>query len=240
MSDLLLSGLMGVLALTSLFLLKAMGQSLLRDRLVAFRLNFPRDLDADAVTSAMAGISGLLTPWWRRWLSSPFVAVETHADSSGIRHYLVVPEAWSQSAINILQSSLPAVRFEPVDVPAMSLRTAAEYRISSHDRQLNVNPAKLSGRLLSNLQPLEQRQAVIIQWIITPHGPVQPPRIAKDKQDPIIPSLTFGLTLDSEAASAMRKKQAQPLLLATGRIGVRGRYWMAGTQAAPNRRSCVA
>jgi hypothetical protein len=222
MTDLLLISLTGILFITGLSLIKVFGRLSLNSSLVAYRLTFPRNLDVDAVVSAMAGISGLLLPWWRRWLSSPFLSLEIHADRTGIRHYLVVPETWGQSATNILQASLPAVRFEPTDVPGMALRTAAEYRMSSHDRQLNVDAVGLSARLLANLQPLEDRETIVVQWVITPHGPVLPPKISKDKDDTYLASL-LGTTADSEMVSAMRKKQAQPLLLAAGRIGVRAR-----------------
>jgi energy-coupling factor transporter ATP-binding protein EcfA2 len=189
--------------------------------MVAYRLSFPRNLDAEGVTRTLAGFSGLLLPWWKRWLNSPFVSLEIHATASGINHYLVAPEEWSQAARNILQASVPAVRFEPVDLPSVDIRTAGEYRLSSHERPLLVDAPGLSAKLLASLQPLESKEAIVVQWLLTPHGPVSPVKATTNNQKEAIP-LNFGTgPADSEAVGALRKKQGLPLLLATGRIGVR-------------------
>jgi energy-coupling factor transporter ATP-binding protein EcfA2 len=192
-------------------------QRRLRSRLVAYRLSFPRNLEKEHIARALSGFSGLLLPWWKRWLSAPFVSLETHANVQGIRHYLVVPEDWSPAARNILQASVPAVRFEAVDVPSIDVRTAAEYRLSSHERPLLIDAPGLSAKLLASLQPLEPKEAIVVQWMVTPHAPVAPVKV-NTNTGPI--PFSAGPT-DSEAVGALRKKQAQPLLLTSGRIGVR-------------------
>lgn len=194
-------------------------QSRMRSHLVAYRLTFPRSLEAEKVTSAMVGLTGLLLPWWRRWMAAPFVCLETHAASFGIRHYMIVPEAWSQTAMNILEASLPSVRFEPVALPSVDVRTAAEYRLSSQDRPLLIDAESLSSRLLANLQPLESGEKIVVQWLVSPHGPVEPvksPTASTHGSAYLSPPPT-----DAEAVGALRKKLDQPLLLASGRIGVR-------------------
>jgi hypothetical protein len=45
--------------------------------------------------------------------------------------------------------------------------------------------------------------------LLTLQEPVQPLRITEDKDKSVIPSLILGLTLDSESASAMHRKQAR-------------------------------
>lgn len=203
--------------LLGISLMQANEQRRLRSRLVAYRLSFPRSLEKEAVSRALSGFSGLLLPWWRRWLSAPFVSLETHADAKGILHYLVVPEEWSSAARNILQASAPAVRFEPVDPPTVDVRSAAEYRLSSHNRPLLIDAPGLSAKLLASLQPLERQETVVVQWIVTPHAPVKPVKVATSTT----PISHMNGPADSEAVGALRKKQAQPLLLASGRIGVR-------------------
>jgi hypothetical protein len=193
-------------------------QQLLRSHLVAFHLSFPRSLEADAVTAALSGLAGLLLPRWRRWLAPPFASFETHASSRGISHFLVVPEGWSQTVMNMLEASVPAVRFEPADVPPIDVRTAAEYRLTSQDRTLTVNPATLSARLLANLHPLTPDENIVVQWIVTPHGAVAPIKAPKPSGSGHQLLLS---AVDSESVAALRKKVAQPLLLASGRIGVR-------------------
>lgn len=204
--------------LAGITFVQANEQRSLRSRLVAYQLSFPRDLEREAVARALSGFSGLLLPWWKRWLSAPFVSLETHADSKGIRHFLVVPEEWSPAARNILQASVPAVRFQLVEVPNINARSAAEYRLSSHERPLLIDAPGLSAKLLASLQPLEKKETLVVQWMVTPHAPVAPVRVAANNNSPI--PYVAGPT-DSEAVGALRKKQAQPLLLASGRIGVR-------------------
>jgi hypothetical protein len=218
MNQLVILGLPGLALVLGLALIKASEQKRLRRHLRAFQLSFPRSLEADGVTAALSGIAGLLLPWWRRWLATPFVSLETHASSAGISHFLVVPEAWSQTAMNLLEASVPSVRFEQVEVPAIDARTAAEYRLTSQDRTLTVDAATLSTRLIANLHPLTPDETIVVQWLITPHGPVAPIKAPK-------PSGSGHQLLlsaqDSESVAALRKKVAQPLLLASGRIGVR-------------------
>lgn len=212
----------GAALIAGITVVKATEQHRLRSSMVAYRLSFPRDLEADAVASVLAGCSGLLLPWWRRWLLSPYVALEVHADQSGIHHYLAVPEDWAAAVCNILQASVPAVRFEPVELPQIDVRTTAEYRLSSHERPLLVDAPGLSAKLLASLQPLDSREHVIVQWLVTAHGPVAPARLQQSQ------GIGMGNTppVDGEALGALRKKHALPLLLASGRIGVRaGTGW---------------
>src|SRR5438309_2348878 len=89
----------------------------LRATLVAYELRFPRGLDAGTVAQLLAGISGFLPPWWRRWLVTPFVVFEATATERGIEHHVVVPKAWAIALENLMQASLPGARYEPVTLP---------------------------------------------------------------------------------------------------------------------------
>lgn len=213
--SLLLFCLSGSALLIGLTVLKAGEQKRLRSNLVAYQLRFPRNLEGDAVARLLSGISGLLLPWWRRWLAAPFVSLEVHADSRGIHHYMVVPEAWSQAARNLLEASVPSVRFTPVDVPTIQVRTAAEYRLSTQERPLVIDSMGMSAKLLANLQPLENRERIIVQWLVTPHGPVAAPG-AETAREGVI----WSRAPSPDAVSALRAKEAHPLLLGSGRIGV--------------------
>ena len=200
--------------------LKASAQSRQHLNLVAYRLGFPRELKSDEVERVLVGFSGLLLPWWKRWLAVPFVSLETHASPRGITHYVVAPAAWSSTIENILQSSVPTVRFEPVDTPKADVEKAIEYRLSSHQRTLNVDAASMAAGLLANLQPLQRDEAIVVQWIVTPHPPVAPAKQPVTKQNQSV--IPFLYPFDNDDVAALKQKQARPLLLAVGRIGVRG------------------
>ena len=190
-----------------------------RQSLVAYHLSFPKELKADEVVSGLSGLSGLLLPWWRRWAALPHVVIETLADASGIRFQVLVPEHWAPALENILQASLPAVRFERTETQTLPVKIGAEYRLSAHGRSLTVDAAALSAKLLHGLQPLGDKEAVMVAWTLTPAGPVSPVRIAAaaDKQRFWQPA---GTVTDGEAAAALKAKQSGPLMLGVVRIGV--------------------
>jgi len=200
-------------------LLKISYRACLQRSLKTYRLSFPRRLEAKDVESFLDGLSGLLLPWWRRWLTSPFVILETHADRDGIEHFLLVPEAWEQTVKGLLQANLPGVRFTPTELPDARPRLGAEYRLTSNQRGLGGEAGATSARLLASLHPVGKREAVVVQWVVTPHAPVAPARIAtKGEENPLF--APDGMTETGEEAAALRAKRSKPLLLAVGRIAV--------------------
>lgn len=209
---LLLGGLFGVLVLAKLDRQRAM-----RSSLVAYSLRFPRQLEVKDVQAFVSGLSGLLPPWWRRWLSCPYVSLEVHAQAERIEHYLLAPADWAAQVENLLQASAPSIRYQLVDPPVLRLQTGAEYRLSSFTRLLRVDADTLPAKLLSSLLPLQQGERVVVQWLISPHGPVRPaPAEAAAASTAIIRPPTT----DPEAVSSLKAKHAHALLLAAPRIAL--------------------
>jgi hypothetical protein len=190
-----------------------------RESLVAYRLTFPKGLGAEEVVTCLAGFSGLLLPWWKRWGAIPHVVIETLADSTGIRHQVLVPISWAPALENALQASIPSVRFERAEAETLPVSIGAEYRLSARGRALTVDATALSAKLLFGLQPLGQDEQVVVSWILTPAGPVAPVRVAStdEKQRLWQPA---GTVPDAESAAALKLKQSQPLMLGVARIGV--------------------
>jgi hypothetical protein len=130
----LLFGVELVVLAASLLLLRA-GESKRQQRtLVAYQLKFPRGLEAEGVEGFLGGLSGLLLPWWKRWLVSPYVSLEVHASRLGINHFLLVPASWASAVQAVLQASLPSVRYEAVELPFAVLTVGAEYKLNDHRR----------------------------------------------------------------------------------------------------------
>ena len=152
---------------------KELAQGSLRRSLVAYRLGFPRELDAEDAINAFAGLSGLLLPWWQRWLVTPYVVLETHATKRGIEHYVLVPERFATVVENVLQSALPSVRYEPVEVPAVNVNRGVEHLLTSNNRPLSVDPAAaLGGPARHAGSRSTADETVVVQWIVAPHPPV--------------------------------------------------------------------
>jgi hypothetical protein len=210
---------LGLILVSATAAAKAVAAERQRQSLVAYRLTFPKGLGAEDVMSCLAGFSGLLLPWWRRWGAIPHVVLETLADSKGIRHQILVPEHWAQVLENILQASVPSVRFERAEVETLALTVGAEYRLSARGRALTVDVPALSAKLLFGLQPLGPTEHVEVSWMITPAGPVAPVRVASAKEQERLWQ-PAGTVPDGEAATALKQKQSQPLMLGVARIGV--------------------
>lgn len=186
--------------------------------LAGYRLHFSRGLDEAAVTGFLSGICGWLRPWWRRWIGNPVVILEVHATVAGIEHYVLVEHEWQRAVENLLQGSVPSVRYDAVDVPLLEPKVGAEYRLSTNDRPLRVDAPALATKLLTNLSPLTEGETVAVQWIISPVGPVSPPRVAGAPERGRMLQRP-GTVPDGEAATALRRKQEHPLLFGNGRIG---------------------
>src|SRR5207244_6378819 len=76
------------------------------------------------------------------------------------------------------------------------------------------------GGLLASLQPLQPGEQVMLQWLLTPAGPVRPPRLASTSREPVPLLVDAELLRSAEAVAARKQKLRAPLLLAVGRIGV--------------------
>jgi len=194
-----------------------------RESLVCLRLRFPRGLDERSVQHLLAGVTGLLPPWWKRWLGTPVVILETEGTAAGIAHRLLVPEHWQRAIEQQLQAAMPDVRYEQIEDEApMRLRCAAEYRLRGQGRQLNVDAADLAAKLLGSLQSLGIDERIVVQWLLSPHRPVTPVRVAPASSrrswwDQLFTARNTVTT--SEQATAIRQKHAHPLLLGVARIG---------------------
>jgi len=183
---------------------------------VALRLQFPQDLEAAEVESFLVGVTGWLRPWWTRWLGSPHLCVEIHARAGEIQHFLIFDQRLRRPVEHLLQATVPRLRYERVEAPAVQVTQASEYRLTTSARPLRVDAIGIANKLLVSLQP-EAESEVVVQWLVQPAPPVRlgaqqwPQRLGPFGAAPRAP----------EDSTALRHKQAHPLLLATGRIGAR-------------------
>lgn len=192
-----------------------------RASFVSYDLRFPRQLPGEAVERFLAGWSGSLPPVWKRWVSGvPPLVLEVRAKPQSISHHLLVPQRWAPLVESLLGAHLPSVRYTRGDVVRLSLTHGTEYQSSSSRRTLGVDAAALSIGLLANLQPLKQNERIVVQYVLGPHAPVQPPQAHNGTNKPWwVSDPTY--VDSSEEATALRKKQSSPLLVGVGRIGVR-------------------
>jgi hypothetical protein len=173
----------------------------------------------------LAALSGLLPPWYTRWLARPGVFFEVTAGKTGIHHQLVVPQVTGPAVEAALSAHLPSVRYEQIQIDASDVAiegtagVGAEYRLSTTQRLLRSDPIGLSAGLLASLWPLGSDEEITVQWIVTPAAPVQPARL-KTRDQGVRIGWDAGALDSADAVTALKAKQAEPLLLATARIAV--------------------
>jgi hypothetical protein len=191
-----------------------------------YRMQFPRDLDPARVVYFLAGLSGLLPPWWRRPVATPAVVFEVLATEEAIDHYLLVPASLEPVVISHLRAALPGVRLTPQEgLPRWVPALASELALSTHDRPLRVDvPQAVAAAILATLHPLHAEEAAALQWVIAPAGLRRVPRQASESG---AASGLWSMFLpkrglpDARAVREAEAKQAEPLFLAVGRIAVR-------------------
>jgi hypothetical protein len=186
-----------------------------------FRLSFGRDLSADAVVRFCTALSGLVTPRRYELVGMEAVVFETAAEGDRITHRLTVPARIAETVTAQLGAALPGVRYAPEDDYRLPrLRLAREVRLPVTGVPLRTDQPEASAvALLAALQPLQPGEAAVMQWIVRPAASR---RALPDHQRQSLVSLLTdadqGAT--AEARRNERRKLAEPLFLAVGRVGV--------------------
>lgn len=192
----------------------------------AFRLTFPRDTRPEQVVAFARSLSGLLPPWWRRWLAgTPAVTFEVTADEHGIGHRLIASAEQAGYVLAQLQAAVPGTRVEADELAALGIRTAAELRVSSARVPLRTDqPEATVAGLLATLQPRRSGESSVIQWVL---APAPSPRLRPSVPLPsLLGEATFGggrisASLPVEQTRAEREKRSEPQVHAVCRLGVR-------------------
>lgn len=174
-----------------------------RRQLVAYRMELPRGL-THAQVSGWLGALGAAT----RHIP---VVIEIDADSSGIRHFLLVPRLHARMLLNQVRSLLPGVRSElaPEHLAVEPVvRAAGEVRLTSASHPLgHERAASMSAAFLAALQPLAPGQRIRVSWLLS--GTTTPHPASTDELSP-------------DLVRFRRAKHRAPLLRASGRISITG------------------
>ncbi len=193
----------------------------------AFRLTFPRDTRPEQVVVFARSLSGLLPPWWRRWLGVPAVIFEIAADERGITHRMILPTGEAGYVLAQLQAAVPGTRVDPDELGPLDVRAAAELRVSSTRVPLRTDQSEATvAGLLATLQPRRSGEFSVIQWTI---APAPSGRLRGNVPLPsLLAELTLGgarvqASLPIEQARAEREKRSEPLMHAVCRLGTRAR-----------------
>ena len=196
--------------------------------LVAYEVGFPRGVDPEAVVAFFSGLAGLVAPRWLRPVAVRAVAWEVVASGDGgITHRLLAPRSHSGTVLAALRGALPNLAVTEADVPSLPVTLAGEVRLVGTDRPLAVKSGSDVSRIatawLASLMPLEPNEQAVMQWVITPSGPV--PAAQRPTSRPPFRAgwLTVGQVAqvrDADATAAAQAKRSTPLFAAACRLGV--------------------
>lgn len=170
---------------------------------MAYRLELPRDLTHDQVSSWLAALGAATR-------HIPAV-IEIVATEHGIMHVLVMPELHARMLLNQIRTLLPGSRatLQPTyPTETSTVRAAGELRVTSTSHPLGQERAVVTaGALLSALQPLGHGHTVRVSWLLAGTATPHPARLAR---------------LAPDLARFHRTKQRFPLLKVCGRVTVSG------------------
>jgi hypothetical protein len=221
---------LGAMSLAGLLLVRARNAEAWRRSLTCYELRFPRDLTPAAVTAFFNGLSGLAGSRWQRAIRPRAVVLEVSAKAGGITHRLFVPESQAGFVLATLRATLPGVTATPDEAPALARPVAAAgLGLSNLHRPLAVErSAEISTAILAALQPLGRQEHLVVQWVVSPAGPVAPVRAARTThgERPLLARFLGAASgqqaLSGEELALARAKQqgGGAMFAATGRVGV--------------------
>jgi hypothetical protein len=126
-----------------------------------FRLQFPRELSAEAVTSVLSALSG--ADWNTRFVFDLF------ADHDGIQHRIAV----SSLAVDILlaefRAAIPSLRGDEIAEPAPVGDNRLLWQLVPAAAALRVdNLEAIAASLLASCFPLDRNEAIRLAWRVRP------------------------------------------------------------------------
>jgi hypothetical protein len=225
----ILLDLVGALVLGTLLVARERNAERWRRDLARYELRFPRGLEPAKVAAFFNGLSGLAGSRWERAIRPQGLVFELSADVDGIRHWVFMPADDVGFVLATLRAALPGVTAMPVeDDEPVRPTAAAGLGLSNLHRPLAVErSADISTAILAAVQPLGAGERVVVQWTISPAGPVAPVQAvsASHTGRPLLARLVElaiggGVGLEGDDLKLARAKQTSALFAATGRVGV--------------------
>lgn len=169
------------------------------------RLRFGRDVTSDAVLHVLTRIAGL-----RR---GTLVQLDVRSRGSEISHYLGTDQASLETLQGVFRAVLPGLRLEPVDrsdLPA-GFRGGRSIRLGGRLKVLRQDEHEATSRgLLAALQPLGEREELLVRWTLRPGRAIRVPVEARD-----------GSRVPSEDRRRLRDKNDGAVLNVRGLVAVR-------------------
>ena len=185
-----------------------------------YRLGFPADLELDSLRT---GLLELAAERRGRLLSPvPPLVFELELSSAGCDWRLGGDRRRVNRLLPGLRRAVDGLSLVEMAAPArVHPARAVELRLRSQERPLSVEAAPvLAGRLLGLHSQLRGQERLLVQWSLgswLPRTAVKP--VSAQSKSPA-PFGFGGPVLDTEQIQAARRKRAEPVIAAAGRLAV--------------------
>ena len=179
----------------------------------AYIITFPSVVDASRVKRWLETISGAIRGITDHMRGQPSLVFEVWADSRGITHRLKVPWQQADHIIPQLRSKVPGVHVVVEERPPPHEWTIIEeLRQTQPSRMLNIPSVEsLAESLLASMQPLEEGQAMLLQYVLSP---VKREWLPSERDTTVhvvgTRSFTLGSQADKDEISDRRTKLNEP------------------------------
>ncbi len=188
-----------------------------------YALRWPRDIEAGQIRTALLAINGVGVA-----SNSEPLIIMASGSSGTVVHHLGLPESRSGVLRRQLQTALPGLAVEPLDVPPpVVVRQVWTVSLSTGRRSLQTaSPEATTAALITALASVDTGEALYLRWTL---GPVRRPQAVIDgqrtsrtegllglAQAPLLPPVE----LEGEARRALSQKQAVPGWRASLLLGV--------------------
>ncbi|MGV9340592.1 type IV secretory system conjugative DNA transfer family protein [Streptomyces sp. NPDC003688] len=206
--------------------LKSMGDP--ASKRLIFRLTFPSNLDTDQVLTWLRTISGTRQSGISRLFNLPSMVFEVWATDRGITHRLHIPRAHVDFVVPQLRSLIPGLTVTPeTEEAAHEWTTAVELGHTNPSRTLSIpNATTLSTSLLTGMQGLKPREALLLQWVVSPAAKEHVPsdRPVTTEHFSVAAQLFSGVSQASkEEVADRRAKLSEPNFLGVLRVAAKAR-----------------
>lgn len=212
----------GIIPLWVLLAARYLDAKAWRQSLVALQVQLSAHTTIGDVERWLARVQVMTeSPQWFLLPNTP-LALEVRAERGRIEHVVLAPKRLKQAVVTSLQAAMPGVRIEelPGDLRGRpSFRLATEATLTSQVRPLAVErAAETSQHLLTALQPLNQGERIVLQYIFS--GISRRPLRRTPSSDVLPWWLNDDAAMQADDLRAERIKHKSPLMQASIRVGI--------------------
>ena len=191
----------------------------------SYRLRLPTDLDDTSLTRLLGALSSDLRPVSVFQLR-PVVRLRVRSYDGRIEHHLDVGST-DQRIMNRMRSLLPSIRLDESASESLEPTVAIELKLSNFHRPLRTDRAvEISSAVLGALGAGGRGETVELQWFISGERGGAPARRIphrgrnRSALERVLAPAPSTWHYQSADVRQEQLKQAEPLLVAAGRIGV--------------------